>query len=562
MGTAFNAVCGRCIKEEDNNNNYFINETDTGTPKTVIDIKVDAKNFIVQRTNNVYDVYKKIKFLGKGAFGSVYQVTKKNSGNREIIRALKEISKESMNVNEENAQEVRNEIEVLKTIDHPNIMKIFEYFEDEKNIYLINEFCQGGDVSIVNDKYGIFPEYFLKYIIYQVFLAITFLHSNKVVHGDIKRENIGFVYTGKKSEIQLEEFFSNFFKDKDIQYELNDSPGIENLSEKAKSIVDELSNFEVKILDFGSAKMKRKDKTNEKLSGIIGTSIYCSPEVIKDHYDFDCDEWACGVMMYILLTGFPPFSGNNEEELFQNILKNDLNLDVPELKYISQDCKDLISKLLEKDQDKRIKASEALKHDFFYNGINVGNLLKGKFRENTELLKRLFNNKNIFIPGKKESKFKDVVIAYIALNYSDPNEEKKAKQVFMEISGGNKHFLIRKDTFVSRMEKIYKNLTKADIENLFDKIDQNSTGNLEYEELIRALTKKEKLLCDKNLREAFNFFDRDGSGSITWNEIAEIVYPGGKIPPNIMKEFLEEIGEKDENVKIDFYEFKRILRSK
>ena len=70
------------------------------------------------------------------------------------------------------------------------------------------------------------------------------------------------------------------------------------------------------------------------------------------------------------------------------------------------------------------------------------------------------------------------------------------------------------------------------------------------------------MLCDKNLREAFNFFDRDGSGSITWNEIAEIVYPGGKIPPNIMKEFLEEIGEKDENVKIDFYEFKRILRSK
>ena len=98
----------------------------------------------------------------------------------------------------------------------------------------------------------------------------------------------------------------------------------------------------------------------------------------------------------------------------------------------------------------------------------------------------------------------------------------------MEISGGNKHFLITKDTFVSRMEKVFKGLTKEEIENLFDSIDENETGNIEYEELIRALSDKEKLLNDKNLKEAFNFFDKDGSGAITWNEIAEIVYPGGK----------------------------------
>ena len=130
----------------------------------------------------------------------------------------------------------------------------------------------------------------------------------------------------------------------------------------------------------------------------------------------------------------------------------------------------------------------------------------------------------------------------------------------MEISGGNKHFLITKDTFVSRMEKAFKGLSKSEIENLFDSIDENETGNIEYEELIRALSDKEKLLNDKNLKEAFNFFDKDGSGSITWNEIAEIVYPEGKIPKNIIKEFLNEIGEDDENMKIDYFEFKKILR--
>ena len=551
--------CNVCRKEEEQNNirgSYFIEDLGTNIPKAVIDLKVSSKNFIIQRTKNVFDIYDKVCLLGKGAFGSVYKVSRKNSGTRLIIRALKEISKESMNVKPENEEEIRNEIEVLKNIDHPNIMKIFEFFEDEKNIYLINEFCGGGDIAHIHDKYGIFPEFFLKYIMFQVFLAIAFLHSNKVVHGDIKRENIAFVYEGKnKEKKEYEELFNRIFKDKEIQYELSYSPGTDNLSENAQNLIKEICNFEMKILDFGSAKMKKKVK--EKLSGITGTVFYCSPEIVKDRYDFECDEWACGIMMYILLTGYPPFVGDSEEEVFENILKNEINLNVPELKNISEPCKDLINKLLNKDYKKRIKAEEALKHEFFNTGINVSNLLKGKFKENTEILKKLFINNYEY---KKTSKFRNMVIAYIALNFSDPNEEKRARQIFMEISGGNKHFLITKDTFVNRMELIFKGLTKEEIEALYYNIDENSTGNIEYEELIRALSNKEKLLCDKNLKEAFSFFDKDNNGYISWNEIADIIYPEGKIPKDIIKEFLKEIDQRDENMKIDFYEFKKILR--
>ena len=79
-------------------------------------------------------------------------------------------------------------------------MEIFEFFEDNKNIYLINEFCRGGDVARIIDKYGIFLEFFLKYIMSQLFLAISFLYSSKVVHADIKRDNIIFVYYGKKKK--------------------------------------------------------------------------------------------------------------------------------------------------------------------------------------------------------------------------------------------------------------------------------------------------------------------------------------------------------------------------
>ena len=129
----------------------------------------------------------------------------------------------------------------------------------------------------------------------------------------------------------------------------------------------------------------------------------------------------------------------------------------------------------------------------------------------------------------------------------------------MEMAGGDNHFLIRKDTFVHRMGNIYKNESKEKIEELFDNIDENKSENIEYEELVRALSDRSKLLNDKNLREAFDFFDKDKSGSISWNEIAAIIEPDGSIPKQIMKDFMEEIGHKDENKEISFEEFKMIL---
>ena len=570
MGSLQNFVCGECVKDnQDNNDNnyrykesYFIKDSEFSMPKNVTEIKVDAKNFITKSGQNVYDIYQKICELGNGAFGTVYKVKRKNSGMNPIIRALKEISKEKMANNIETGLSLKNEIEILKNIDHPNIMKIYEFFEDEKNIYLINEYCGAGDVAKMHDNYGVFPEFLIKFIMSQVFLAISFLHSNKVVHGDIKRENIAFVYEGKyKTEEEFDNFFKKIFTDKEIQNELNEASGTGNISEESRNIIKELCNYEIKILDFGSAKMKKKDKINKKLSGIVGTAFYCSPEVINEKYDFESDEWACGVMMYILLANLAPFPGNDEETIFNNILSNEINVDIPQLKSISQNCKDLIKGLCNKNTEKRIKSEEALKHPFFQKGINFLNLLKGIYSENTKELKKILQNKNEFTLGKKykNSKFKEMVIAYIGLNFPDKIEAQKARQIFLEISGGNNHYLITKETFVLRFEKVFKNLSKEDIEKIFDSLDQNETGNIEYEELIRALSDKKKLLSNKNLGEAFKFFDRDNNGFITWNEIAEIIYPEGKMPKNIMKEFLEEIGQKDENMKIDFYDFKRIL---
>ena len=547
-----------CIKREELNESKEADYNQYQPLNSITDVKINLKDFVRQRNENYLDVYDKLELLGQGAFGDVYKVRRKND---KEIRALKEVKKNSLIVSE-----LKNEINILKEIDHPNIMTIYEFFEDENYLYIVMEYCNSGDLSNKMDDYGLLSEFILKYVMYQVFLAINCLHMKKVVHGDIKRENIAFI---KKKELKEnnekkrkeKDIFKLFNEEKEIQKELLEAKDINQLSDKAKMLLIELSKYEIKIVDFGCAKMKKENKKDKKLSGIIGTAFYCSPEVVENNYDYECDEWSCGVLMYILLTGIPPFDGDTEEDIFKKVLNEEPNLDIPQLKYVSKSCKSLIMKLLEKNPNKRIKCSEVLKDEFFNNGIHIGDLLVGKKEENDEILKSLVKRRSLRFGGteKKESKFKAAVISYITLNFVEKTEEKKANEIYRQLSLEDEKHIITKKSFKESMKNIFENITQEEIENLFDDLDDNNDEEIEYHELIKGLSDKKKLLTDKNLREAFNFFDNDSSGEITWNEIANVIFNGKNIPENVISEFLEEIGQNDVNISINYDEFKRII---
>ena len=559
MGIVINGCdCIKTSKGEDTD----IKDNEDEVPKSLIDVTINLKNLVLQRSENLLEIYEKICLLGSGAYGDVYKVRRKNNND---IRALKEINK--IYLQEGNSSdEVKNEINILKHIDHPNILKIYEFFEDEKKLYIIMEFCDAGDLAKKMDDYGEFGEFVLKYVMYQVFLAVNFLHLKKVVHGDIKRENIAFI---KKKELngsneqnqEKEDIFKLFNEEREVQKEIINAKNMKKLSGRAKYLIKELSKYEVKLVDFGSAKMKTKKDRNKKLSGIIGTAFYCSPEVVKNNYDYECDEWSCGVMMYILLSGYPPFNGGDEEMIFKNVLNEDPDLDIPELKNVSKSCKQLITKLLNKNPNKRIKSENVLKDEFFTKGINIENILTGKEEDNKETLKKFVRNKSKRFGGKekKDSKFKTAVIAYIALNFSDKNEEKKMNEIYRQLSAKDMKHIITKQSFNENMKEAFGELSKEEIEKLFEILDDDNNNEIEYEELIRGLSDKRNLLNENNLREAFNFFDKDNSGEITWNEISGIIFPGKTIPENVISEFLEEIGQNDINLNVNFDEFKRII---
>ena len=136
---------------------------------------------------------------------------------------------------------------------------------------------------------------------------------------------------------------------------------------------------------------------------------------------------------------------------------------------------------------------------------------------------------------------------------------KKANEIYRQLSLDDENHIITKKAFHENMKKTFDQLTQEEIEQLFNDLDDNNNEEIEYHELIKGLSDQKYLLNEKNLKEAFNFFDNDSSGDISWNEIANVIFGGKYIPENIITQFLEDIGQKDLNLKINFQEFKRIM---
>jgi len=522
------------IDEDFENNSNF---------KNYNDIKLKTSNLIMKRDDNPYNIYTEISTLGSGTFGTVKKVKLKNNNN--IIRAMKIIPKENV-LEGVDSKTVISEISILKKLDHPNIMKIYEFYEDEKNYYIISEFCDQGDLLGKMNKLHSMTELVVRFLMRQILDAVAYLHNRKVLHGDIKMENL-LLYTAVKKAQKRFTVLSLDTKNESLQKEINLSFQKRSLTFNTKKFMRNITSYEIKLIDFGCSKIFSK-KHHKNLSGIIGTSAYCSPEVIDDIYDERCDEWSCGVLMYLLLCGEIPFPGDTEEEMFSKIKKGKFSFHQKEFKNVSNNAKDLICNLLMYNKDYRITASQALQHPFFTESFDPKLLSYNKdLTKLTEL-----------IEIKKFGKFQESIIAYLTINFIDKDEENQLKEVFRYIDKNNKNFLKKEDIEYCFKANGYF-LDKESIDHIFSVLDYDMNGVVEYQEFFRALVDKKKLFSDENLKVAFELLDENKKNEISWNDIKRVFFHEQKINDNLIDEYLKEIGMTKEKT-LNFQEFCKVMR--
>ena len=464
-----------------------------------------APNLIVSqiKTDPSLD-YKLVKVIGEGAFGRVNLVEHKVTG---MIRAMKVIKKAIVLNDQNNESLVLNELNILKKIDHQNVVKIYEFYSDNKNFYLITEYCSGGDLFTVSKKENL-SEKQVACIIYQILLAINHIHKMKIMHRDLKLENILIT---KKEEDGL---------------------------------------YRIKLCDFGTSHLF---KDGEKEKGVTGSSYYIAPEVYNKKYTFKCDLWSVGVIMYVLLTKKIPFFGKDDKEVRKSIIRKKYN---PEpIRCFSQYVQDLIADLLEKDYDKRLNAEKALTYEIF-------KVYQCKEAINKVDLKQIKSYVENIKRYKRNNIFQETAISYLIHN-CDIDDVPIILQLF-NLFDVNDNGKIGFTEFYDGLVKICgENITREEGRKIFLNLDSDKNNYIEQEEFVKAGVDKKVFLSDKMLKLAFDFFDIDNSGLITVEDIIQLFKDNVKINKEASSEFQKIIQtiDKNEKGKIDYEQFSIFMKN-
>ena len=501
MGTQNNKLKRSNTKNIEDKKNKENNENMKFRKRISSVINFNSNIFIKKLSNDPFYEYSKEKLLGKGSYGEVYLVKNNITG---TIRAMKVIDKN----NEEEEltdEEILNEINILKKIDHPNIIKLFEFYSNKSTYYLILEFCEGGNLYEFVDENKL-SEFQVIYIMFQILSAMNYCHNMNILHRDLKPDNILI----KKNESGL---------------------------------------FRVKICDFGTSYIFKK---GEKQKEAVGTLNYMAPEVLKEKYNQKCDLWSCGVIMYILLTGKKPFLGRDDIEVMSKILSNsyDKNLINKYNKY----TKDLLSKLLEVDPKKRLSAEQALNHKVF--DINKTKEILNDIPDESIILKLINNLKNY----KSDSILRETALAYIVHSLHDIEDINDACKLFdkLDVDGNGK--ITQDELFIGLSSLIKSDNLKSDIKQIFLNLDSDNNNYISYEEFIRGAVDKKIFMNDKVLKYAFQYFDKDNSGEITIEELT-LVFKDHIKSKDLQKELINILKEVDINNDkvIDFEEFSKLM---
>jgi len=449
---------------------------------------MDHANFIIDNTGKILDCYDiDKKKLGEGSYGSVSKAKHKKTAQ---VRAVKTIGKAQM----KNKERFKQEIAMMKDMDHPNIIKLFESFEDTRNIYLVMEVAAGGELFDRIIEAGHFTEVQAAILMQQIVRAIFYMHTQHVCHRDLKPEN--FLFMTK----------------------------------------DKIEKSNLKIIDFG---LSCRFKPGQVLTTKAGTPYYVAPQVLAGKYDELSDLWSVGVIMYVMLCGYPPFFGETDAEVLSKVKLGNFAFNAADWKNISEDAKGLIRLLLKMNPKERHSAENALEHKWI--------------KEKAPQAKQV-NLQDTFIKNlqgfRSQNKLKKAALHVIASQLND-QEIKNLREVFVALDANGDGNLTPQE-MRSGMEKAKLEIP-GDLQKIMEDIDTSGNGQIDYTEFLASTIDQQKHIKADVCWQAFRAFDKNNDGVISLDELREVI-ADTDVNKMASESLLKEIDSSGDGL-IDFNEF-------
>ena len=460
-------------------------------------IKLHPGQFIQRFAGSFYQHYDVLKVIGEGAYGKVYLVQHQVTGQ---LRAVKVISKVEHIHADEN---LVLELEAVGKLDHPHILKLYALYVSLQSIAIVSEYLSGGELFDYFIHLGRITEQEAATIMRQVLSAISHCHQNGVVHRDLKPENL-----------MLEKPYS------------------------------ESQEITIKIIDFGASSLLGPEGHLEK---VTGTSLYIAPEVLERNYNEKCDVWSCGVILYMLLAGFPPFTGHSVHEILANVRKTKVSFKHSAFQAVSKQAKNLIKRMLTKNATERISSKEAL-HDVWIENYRSSA---------TEAITMPLDNLRQFHAGIKLQK---AVMAFIASQMLNPSQTASIKATFeiLDLDGDGR---LSKQELLTAYSHV---TTEAEaifiVESLMKEVDSDKNGFIDYTEFLTAEANAKLLLTMGNIRAVFQTFDKDQSGKISVAELKAALDSSGSLNNTLWTTLIHE-ADRNSDGEIDQEEFLSLMLS-
>ncbi|XP_060168751.1 calcium-dependent protein kinase 5 [Lycium barbarum] len=446
------------------------------------------------KTPNIRDLYTLGRKLGQGQFGTTYLCTELSSGTE---YACKSIAKRKL-ISKEDVEDVRREIQIMHHLaGHNNIVSIKGAYEDPLYVHIVMEVCSGGELFDRIIQRGHYTERKAAELTKIIVGVVEACHSLGVMHRDLKPENF--------------------------------------------LLVNKDDDFSLKAIDFGLSVFF---KPGQIFTDVVGSPYYVAPEVLLKHYGPEADVWTAGVILYILLSGVPPFWAETQQGIFDAVLKGHIDFDSDPWPVISESAKDLIRKMLCMRPSERLTAHEVLCHPWICeNGVAPDRAL------DPAVLSRLkhFSAMN---------KLKKMALRVIAESLSE-EEIAGLKEMFKAMDTDNSG-AITFDELKAGLRKYGSTLKDIEIRELMDAADVDNSGTIDYGEFIAATIHLNKLDREEHLMAAFQYFDKDGSGYITVDELQQAC-ADHNITDVLMEDIISEV-DQDNDGRIDYGEFVAMMQ--